>query len=437
MRSRRADDRTSLSSSDDAADHLLRRHQRAADPPRRPGRHARHDDPRRLRRRRAHRAPRRERDGPLPRASGVQGRPDLRRLPQGQRDGRAHGRLAERLHLARPRRLPHHRARRGGDGGHRPAHRLRRAPEDRSRRARQGARRRHPGDPALQGPARRRGRGAHRPRALRRPPAGPHRAGPRGPPADLLARGDRGLPRAPLVRARAAGAFIVGNIDHVPANGKVDELFGRFPDLPEPEAYVPAPAFEPSDAGRAARLQPVAPAHELPPAGRGRRPQGARRLHHLLDAAGRLDGLAPVRRDPRAARAVLLGLRDRPRLRRRARAAARLGPRVEQVRRGLHAHARDRRRAGRRRAHAARRSSGRAPTPPAGASWPSRTPTRSRATRPTSGSSSTRTSIPTRPSPCSTRSPSTRSPRRPARSTPTSSRWRASGRTRAASSHSG
>ena len=125
---------------------------------------------------------------------------DLRRLPQGQRDGRAHGRLAERLHLARPRRLPHHRARRGGDGGDRPAHRLRRAPEDRPRRARQGARRRHPGDPALQGPARRRGRGAHRPRALRRPSAGPHRAGPRGPPADLLARGDRRLPRAALVR---------------------------------------------------------------------------------------------------------------------------------------------------------------------------------------------------------------------------------------------
>ena len=50
--------------------------------------------------------------------------------------------------------------------------RLRRAPEDRPGRARQGARRRHPGDRALQGPARRGGRGAHRPRALRRPPPG-------------------------------------------------------------------------------------------------------------------------------------------------------------------------------------------------------------------------------------------------------------------------
>src|SRR6476659_7234936 len=33
--------------------------------------------------------------------------------------------------------------------------------------------------------------------------------------------------------------------EHLPANGKVDELFARFPDLPQPEAYVPAPPFEP------------------------------------------------------------------------------------------------------------------------------------------------------------------------------------------------
>ena len=198
-----------------------------------------------LRRRRAHRAPRRERDGPLPRAPGVQGRPDLRRLPQGQRDGRAHGRLAERLHLARPRRLPHHRARRVGHGGDRPAHRLRRAPEDRPRRARQGARRRHPGDPALQGPARRRGRGAHRPRALRRPSAGPHRAGPRGPPADLLARRDRRLPRAPLVRRARRRVRRRQRRPRARPTARSTSSSARFPDLPAPEAYVPAPAFEP------------------------------------------------------------------------------------------------------------------------------------------------------------------------------------------------
>jgi predicted Zn-dependent peptidase len=37
------------------------------------------------------------------------------------------------------------------------------------------------------------------------------------------------------------GAFIVGNLDHVPANGQVAELFERFPALPAPEPFEPAP----------------------------------------------------------------------------------------------------------------------------------------------------------------------------------------------------
>jgi predicted Zn-dependent peptidase len=41
------------------------------------------------------------------------------------------------------------------------------------------------------------------------------------------------------------GAFIVGNLDHVAANGAVGELFERFPTLPEPGAFEPAPPFEP------------------------------------------------------------------------------------------------------------------------------------------------------------------------------------------------
>ena len=41
------------------------------------------------------------------------------------------------------------------------------------------------------------------------------------------------------------GAFIVGNLEHVPANGAVSELFERFPTLAVPEPYDPAPAFEP------------------------------------------------------------------------------------------------------------------------------------------------------------------------------------------------
>jgi predicted Zn-dependent peptidase len=40
------------------------------------------------------------------------------------------------------------------------------------------------------------------------------------------------------------GAFIVGNVDHVPANGAVAELFERFPQLPAPEPYDPAPALQ-------------------------------------------------------------------------------------------------------------------------------------------------------------------------------------------------
>jgi predicted Zn-dependent peptidase len=37
------------------------------------------------------------------------------------------------------------------------------------------------------------------------------------------------------------GAFIVGNLEHVDRNGAVSEAFGRFPDLPAPEPYEPAP----------------------------------------------------------------------------------------------------------------------------------------------------------------------------------------------------
>jgi predicted Zn-dependent peptidase len=41
------------------------------------------------------------------------------------------------------------------------------------------------------------------------------------------------------------GAFLVGNLEHLPAQEELQECFARFPSLPEPEPYVPAPAFEP------------------------------------------------------------------------------------------------------------------------------------------------------------------------------------------------
>ena len=40
---------------------------------------------------------------------------------------------------------------------------------------------------------------------------------------------------------RRGGAFIVGNLDHVDDDGAVNDLFERFPNLPEPEPYEPAP----------------------------------------------------------------------------------------------------------------------------------------------------------------------------------------------------
>ncbi len=44
---------------------------------------------------------------------------------------------------------------------------------------------------------------------------------------------------------RRAAAFAVGNLDSLPNNGELDELFGRFGPQPEPEPYEPAPAFSP------------------------------------------------------------------------------------------------------------------------------------------------------------------------------------------------
>jgi predicted Zn-dependent peptidase len=41
------------------------------------------------------------------------------------------------------------------------------------------------------------------------------------------------------------GAFLVGNLDHLPAEEELQECFGRFPALSAPEPYEPAPAFAP------------------------------------------------------------------------------------------------------------------------------------------------------------------------------------------------
>jgi predicted Zn-dependent peptidase len=41
------------------------------------------------------------------------------------------------------------------------------------------------------------------------------------------------------------GAFLAGNLEHLPAQEQLLEAFARFPTLAQPEPYVPAPAFAP------------------------------------------------------------------------------------------------------------------------------------------------------------------------------------------------
>src|ERR1700722_10778945 len=41
------------------------------------------------------------------------------------------------------------------------------------------------------------------------------------------------------------GAFLAGNLEHLPSEDELQELFARFPALPEPEPYVPALEFAP------------------------------------------------------------------------------------------------------------------------------------------------------------------------------------------------
>jgi predicted Zn-dependent peptidase len=41
------------------------------------------------------------------------------------------------------------------------------------------------------------------------------------------------------------GAFLVGNLEHLPSEQELQECFGRFPALAEPEPFLPAPDFAP------------------------------------------------------------------------------------------------------------------------------------------------------------------------------------------------
>ncbi len=172
--------------------------ERAADPPHRAAGHARADGAGGVRRGRAQRAPGGERDGALPRAPGVQGRGELPDVQGGQRDRRAAGGRAERVHQPRPGGVPHHRARGERAAGDRPAERLRGAPAPGRGGARPRARRGDPGDQPRVRPAVDGRRVPDRPGGVRRSPARAHGARPGGEPAQLQPRGDRRVSRAPL-----------------------------------------------------------------------------------------------------------------------------------------------------------------------------------------------------------------------------------------------
>jgi predicted Zn-dependent peptidase len=43
----------------------------------------------------------------------------------------------------------------------------------------------------------------------------------------------------------SGGAFLAGNLDHLPGEEELEACFARFPALPAPEPYTPAPAFAP------------------------------------------------------------------------------------------------------------------------------------------------------------------------------------------------
>ncbi len=110
------------------------------------------------------------------------------------------------------------------------------------------------------------------------------------------------------------GAFLAGNIEHLPAEEELQERFSRFPSLPEPDPYVPVAEFAPQTLveERDTNQSHLRMIYRPDIIGDGyARTCGA---VDLLDAAGRLDGVTAVRGDPREARSVLLGVCSQPRV---------------------------------------------------------------------------------------------------------------------------
>ena len=79
---------------------------------------------------------------------------------------------------------------------------------------------------------------------VRRAPARPPGARARGAPADVLARRDRRVPASGAGPARAAARSSSATSSTCRRTARSAELFERFPTLPEPEPYEPAPALQ-------------------------------------------------------------------------------------------------------------------------------------------------------------------------------------------------
>ena len=162
----------------------------------------------------------------------------------------------------------------------------------------------------------------------------------------------------------------------------MDELFGRFPTLPEPEPYEAAPPLhartlvEERDSNQSHLRMSYRPT--IDPADRAQRAAltiyatllGGSMGSRLFDEIREQRGLAY------SVYAISHNSADVPILQLVGRA------RLDEVRRGVPPHARDRHRAARRGPDARRRSSAHAPTPPARACSRSRTRTPSPATPP-------------------------------------------------------
>ena len=267
--------------------------------------------------------------------------------------------------------------------GDRPADRLRRPPEDRRRRARPRARRRDPGDRSATTTSRRPSPSSSS--TARRSASTRSAARCSGPRSTCgRSRATRSSPSASAAGpARAAARSSSATSSTCPTNGAVAELFERFPTLPRQRRPTSPRRPSAADARRGARLQPVAPADA--PTGpqidaAHPRERAALTIYSTLLGGSMGSRLFDEIREQRglaySVYSVDHSFADAPLLQLSA------GPGVRQVRRGLRAHARDRRRAARRGPDARTRSSAPARTPPAAACSRSRTRTRSRATRP-------------------------------------------------------